>query len=334
MLVDTLALKMHVDKGVVWVLRGCEPPLSTRLCVNDTLGKGTFAGVDTVRVVGSRQNAELIVGLYEQKLKNNIKSVQVVTPLVCSTEADRRRPEAVLYHMRRFNKAPSLGGYHEVIEADFITYSLVSELARTGYIELSDKAKLLLHQHPVWQALSFVNGLHEPSCAQLLAAMIDPRWYVDLCNPDRGAKLQAYFGLVPKTQENVTKVTGKRWRHHQRCQLVRDCWMTPHTIGAVFDTYRAFDIEVGAGELTPGLRPGDFLWRIWGARMGFDGLPPDSVKADLRASQKFLNFLRLIWLAALYRDRKHYLDGSLFRSQDFFLHAVEAEAFDHHILRR
>ena len=103
---------------------------------------------------------------------------------------------------------------------------------------------------------------------------------------------------------------------------------------AVTRVYGLCDVEVVADSNLPGLRSRDFLWRVWGIRMGFDSLPADPVKAQLRASQKFISFLRLTWLAALYKARDYDGGASLFRAEDFFLHVVEADAYNHHILQR
>lgn len=89
-----------------------------------------------------------------------------------------------------------------------------------------------------------------------------------------------------------------------------------------------------------GHRPGDFAWRVWGYTLGLgDGSrqpPGDAVMADLRASQRFVKFVRGVWLNELYRDASWLPPGeNLFRSKDFFrLHLVEAEAFDHYMRDR
>ncbi len=57
MLADMLALKLHVDRGVVWGLRGNGCPVSTRLRPYDVFNSKLFRDAHTVRVVGSRQNA-------------------------------------------------------------------------------------------------------------------------------------------------------------------------------------------------------------------------------------------------------------------------------------
>lgn len=336
MLVDTLALKLHVDAGIVWTLRGCEHPASTRCNVADAIGGNLLDSKDTVRVVGTRENAELILKLYEYLSLGGIRSLQLVTPLVCSTAADRRRPEAVLYHMRRFNKSPSLGGYHEATKDDFVAYALAVELDNCDGDSLTECASRLLDEHPAWRHMTFIPDLHKVECAKLLATILDPRWYIDLCKPDRGAKLEAYLGLNPKTQDCVTsRLDGPRWRHHARCTLVADCWFSLDMFDAVNETYDKYGIK-DFGRLDEcGLRPGDFLWRIWGTHMGvpWSNKLCDHVKAQLRASQKFVNFIRLTWLAQLYSSCD-YVDASLFRASDFFPHVVEVQAYNHYILQR
>ena len=55
--------------------------------------------------------------------------------------------------------------------------------------------------------------------------------------------------------------------------------------------------------------------------------------ADLRASQRFVQFLSLIWQQAIYKDST-LPDGNspLFSPRDFFpLYVEEAQAFDHYM---
>jgi hypothetical protein len=326
MLTDTYALKMHVDEGVVWTSRGLGHPTSTHASVDYVLKIIHIAEQETVRIVGTRENAGLILQLADLRTRGELKSLQVVTPLVCSTEADRRRPEAVLYHMRRFHRAPSLGGYHEVTDDDLISYRLIEASKECEDGKLTHKAVCLLYAHPAIRPSRFICGVNMFNYARLLATIVDPRWYVDLCDPDRGSKLEAYLGLNPKTMAGVFG-EGPRWRHHDRCKLVVDCWYAKEAAHEVMHTYTEHGIGAAAETTVIGFRPGDFLWRIWGGHMGFDH-EWNPVKAVLRASQKFVQLVRLYWLAQLYSNSAVEGGASLFRTTDFFQHLVEAQAFD------
>ena len=113
---------------------------------------------ERVRVVGNMDNAPLISALYTLKLRKELESLQVVTPLVCSTHTERQDPEFVLYSMRNFTQSPSLGGFHEVTQLDYPSYALINELYYQEHgneFELTELSRRYLEAHPVWPALSF-----------------------------------------------------------------------------------------------------------------------------------------------------------------------------------
>ena len=327
---DTQALKLHVDHGFVWYLDGAGHPRSSGKTAVEFLDDAVCRNAECVRLIGNPANASLIVELYNQCLRRQLACVEVVTPLVCATERERGSPEACLHYMRRFSRAPSQGGFHKVTERDYPAYALAAEVERLRreHKPCSDMALRYLEAHPAWRPLSFVRHLDPAKMAQLLGVIIDPRWYFDPCKPDRSAKLEAWLGLNPKTQEGVTRNAARKWRHHNRCLLMRQCWKRADLVDRARAVMRTRGIEppYEGDEVTRA--PGDFLWRVWG-RWAETG---DPVKADLRASQKLLRFLRLAWLGELYRGTGQFGGGlSLFRPVDFFRYVVEAEAFERHM---
>lgn len=335
MIVETSALKLHVANGYVWALRGTAQATATSCRLKQVLAGDLVRSDDTVQLVGSVRNAELIVQLYDRKARGELRSLQLVTPLVCPVAADRKRPLSVLYHMQRFCKAPSLGGYHEVTAKDIVSYQLLTLIQSKEHKDDVQSITYLLAMHPAWRHLSFVKDLDYIKCATLLAYIRDPRWYVDLCHPDRGSKLEAFLGLTPKTQAGITWPEFGRDRHYDRCKLVYDCWHTPAMAAATATTFSKHGICVTGNTTDYGNRPCDFVWR---ARAKYAGVQPDAfnaqlVKADLRASQKFISFIRLTWLAELYREHDYERGEGLFRSADFFLHVAESEAYNQYILR-
>ena len=336
----TNVLRLHVVDERVWAALSNPLPESTHLTVPDFLHRPL--GSDHVQIMGSHANARLIAGLYDLKQKQQVERVQVCSPLAAKSAAAREGAHAAITALSMVFIPPSLGGFHEIQEDDYRSYALAAALQEWAQTRCTDqRAKILrlLHSHPAWSALSFIPTLNEFSCATLLGFLRDPRWYVDPAAPDRPSKMERYMGLDPKTQHGVAM--GQRLgHHHDRCQVVLDCWKRPELADEI---YKRFEITLpvpNSEYQDPGVAPGDFPWRVWGRylRIGVDneeGFEPDEVKADLRASQRFLLFVRHIWVDALYREgsRLPEAGASLFQPRDFFKHPVEIAAFERHQLQ-
>ena len=324
-------LKVHVSDDIVWTLDGDSLPQSSKQSIGDFLETDALKNVECVRVVGSHANARLITGLYDKKLNDEIGRLEVVTPLVCATRAERRDPELTLYNMRNFFVAPSLGGFHEVTSVDYPAYALAAELQEMpsdAPKQLNDLMRNYLEAHPAWKPLQFIRDIDEFSCAQLLSIILDPRWYIDRCNPNRIAKLNAWLGLNPKTQAGVMKEVNNSWRDHDKCLAVLNCWYKEKLKLEIFNNYVEFDIlpwDENNEDCPIGLAPCDFLWRIWMTHVD------NATIATLRASQSFVQFLRHTWLSAIYDDVSTAGSFPLFRAVDFFKYVVEAAAFENHM---
>lgn len=336
--IETQSLKLHVDHGLVWYLDRDGHPRSSGKAIEEFLDDPVCGRTECARLIGNQENAPLIVGLYDRKLRGQLASVQVVTPQVCPTANERRSPEACLYHMRRYHRAPVQGGFHEVTALDYPAYALTTEICRTAreHKPPSHLALQYLQAHPAWRPLRFIRHADPAYVASLLAEIIDPRWYFNLQNPDRGAKLEAYLGLLPKTQNGVTLPEAAKWGHHRRCATVLGCWYNGATAQRALAVMRCRGTEppFDSDEVTRD--PGDFVWRTWGERMGLGPAKrtPNAVSAALRGSQQFVGFLRLVWLASLYEGDVRAAEGGapLFRARDFFRYLVEADAFDRHMI--
>jgi hypothetical protein len=216
---------------------------------------------------------------------------------------------------------PAMGGWHEFGRDDHPAYAIAACVdygPRGG--DMNAYRRELLLQHPAWPALSFIPHLNRGKLAKLLGLILDPRWYVSLRMPKRGcdivpyhddaAKLHAYLGLDPRTMASVfglcepTDATS-------RCKLVLDTW---------------------AGDGMPTVceyrYAGYFIWRRHQREAGM-------VKGALRASQLFIDYLRLIWLDAIYCDRvgrpaapgKRPFQEGLFAPDHFFQQRAEAAAY-------
>jgi hypothetical protein len=268
---DTATLKVTCHQGLIWYLRGDGMPANSRQSVYDFMSSQTLADADTVRVAGTSGNANLLVELYEQRLRGRFSSLQVGSPLCCESADGRRDPEVLLFAMRRFSLPPSLGGWHEFNLKDYSSYLMAAELLRHKHV--TDLMRQNLRGHPTWPSLSFVEGIDVDACCLLISVILDPRWYVDTNgNPNSGSRLEQYLGLSPKTQAAVAR-GDKSWRA-DHCQIVMNCWRRQSDPISVSMSSRSF------------------LWRTW-AEKG------KGVKGDLAASKHFIAFLRLTWIQAM-----------------------------------
>jgi len=332
-LTDLDVLKVHVNSEGIWYLDGAGLPTRLATSVAEFARGDLVERANRIRLVGSAQNAELIVALYGQKCCGRLASLEVVTPLVCATRRERASPTTVLYSMRRFRRAPSQGGFHEVVDADLHSYALVYALQQDGSV--TERVLQLLSTHPAWKPLQFIPTLNPVLCARLLAHIIDPRWFVDPCRPDRGAKLHRYLGLMPAAQARVNRGGASR-RDMEWCRLVLECWKNVEREDEVVKLFELTGPFAMATAKSIGIRPGDFLWRVWGYLAGVGAgsrNPPRSgTIADLRASMRFIDFLRSTWIQELYRGAQLPDDGLLFDADYFFRQdIVAADAYRHHM---
>jgi hypothetical protein len=178
--------------------------------------------------------------------------------------------------MRKWHSHPTVkGGWHEVDAADYITYGMVQNIALNdrvseGIVELFKK------HHPIWPSLSFIPTINATICAELVALIVDPRWYSHPNNPDRLSKLEAYLGLgngrYPKHKDMVSKAWGN-----------------------VDTTWTEEELE----------DPRNFLLRT--------KLSVSGTRGTDKAAKHFISFLSAAWLSVLYSNRHEpLLDPSLF----------------------
>jgi hypothetical protein len=320
-------LKIHTAKdGLVWYVDGGHGAINTQAPIEDFLGDDACQRARHVRMVGSSGNARALCEMYKRKRIGQLLRLEVASPAVIGrTRAERDDPRLMLVRIRDSaadGLNPAMGGWHEFGPEDYPSYAIA---ACEIYDELGhDVGQIraeILAAHPAWPALSFIAHLDLNKLARLLGIILDPRWYVSLRTPRRGddiipyhddaAKMHAYLGLDPRTMAGVLGLSGESGST-DRCRLVFDTW---------------------ASKLLPQgpARPGDFLWRRYVREDG-------PVKKALRASQMFIDYLRLVWLDALYCDRagkpaapgKRPRQEGLFAPDHFFQHDKEAAAYMHH----
>jgi hypothetical protein len=325
-------LKLHTAKdGLVWYVDGGHDTVNTHATIEGFLEDAVCRRARHVRMVGSPGNAYALCLLYARKVRGELLRLEVASPAVVGrTRAERDDPRLMLVRIRDSaadGLNPAMGGWHEFGRDDYPAYAIAAadddrEDLRSPVITRAKLHRTCLELHPAWPALSFIPHLDPEKLAELLGVVLDPRWYMSLRAPRRGdaiipyhddaAKLHAYLGLDPRTMAGVLGLCPESGST-TRCRLVFETW-------------------AGLGPPAPETTPGYFLWRRYRRERG-------PLKGALRASQMFVDYLRLVWLDALYCDRardrpaapgKRPAREGLFAADHFFTQAAEAAAYDRH----
>lgn len=296
-------LKLQLaDDGRVWCARGLETPAPAP--DRDAL----LADLDhyeslQVRVIGAQFNAPLIVELYQRYCSPRMGGkLEVASPNICQTPKELHDPITALYRMRQCNLPPSLGGWHKVTELDYPAYAIAAQFLKDG--RFTEHIRRLLITHPVYPDLTFIPTLDLAATAELLATVIDPRWFIDTRNPYRLSRLKTFLGLSPRHVTDVAEGKGKG-RCACRCRLVLNAW------GGMQPTPSASEIE----------RPENFLWRRYRSAGG-------GIKGILRASQAFTAYFARAWQHRLVAKSPQRQE--LFTPQEM-LQGCEVEAYRQHL---
>lgn len=283
---DVLTLKLHTDcDGTVWFADGTRIPVTSGICAQEFVKSlNSREGRLYVRMVGSHANARLITMLHRRCQAAGL--LEVVSPLICGTASERTTAAVSLYRMRQCNLPSSLGGWHRITDLDYPAYAMIRQFQDDN--EYNDHVLALLKCHPAWHDLKFVSTMSAEWAAWLLTFIIDPRWYIDRQYPDRISKLQAYLGLTPKIMARVADGDHAAGAA-SRCRAVLGSW---------YDLGPPEDVEYES--------PGNFLWRIYNSAGG-------GPRGMLRASQKFIVYLRQTWLQAISGRAELFMPEMLFK---------------------
>lgn len=248
----------------------------------------------SVRVLGTSANAELIVSLYNQRLTTGLPQfIKIGSPGCCRNLRDI---VTVFHDMMENALPPSVGGWHELAEADYRTYAALAAYQKDG--KLSDRVLKLLEVHPAIPALTFIPSINWDYAIEFLDLMVDPRFHIDRKYPDRNGQLKSFFGLGRGTNSGIYNVRAflsgrEEWKHdsYHRARVVLGTW------------YNDVETVIGAGGA---VSPDNFLMRVVRQMLveGDDRADQDVV-AVLKASHIFLRFVKEVWLDSLTPPR-HY----------------------------
>ncbi len=261
---DESILKIHVAAdGRVWHADGIQTPSVTQHTIGSYVASLVARPGLHVRMLGTADNAEMLVRLYNQYAISI--TIEVATPDICENAAELNDPTIALYRMRQCLRPASLGGWHRFTKHDYASYLLATE---PGNPAVTMRA---MDQHVCLHDLCFVKTINLPSAAAMLGTIIDPKWFIDLQHPERLSRLRMYLGLTPFYMQHVLDGQAKCQRA-KRCQLVLQAW------GG--DKPRPSSVEM--------FHPGNFLWRRVEAAGG-------GIKGLLRASATFITYCVRTW---------------------------------------
>jgi len=300
MLMDDV-LRLHTDgDGNVWA--GCNGYLAidTQLQPEVFVREGMFQHASKVRVIGCRQNADLIVKAFAQQHGDYAihQEVRIVSPAICLSQHRLNDPEFVLQRLWQPGlNAMTPWSWHPMENGDYTAYLLASTMQKEGD-EPGDIFLRTFQYHPAWAACSFVPTSDMWEAGKLAVEIVDPRWYNHPERPQRSSKLMSYLGLNPANCNAVWDGPAVGIKQ-ARARLVADAW---------FGNYQGHNID----------EPSNFLWRIF-RHHGENG------KGLLLASKAFVQFVKLVWLQYLLPSRH------IFDPEVFFKHEYEVEAFKSHL---
>lgn len=289
--------KLSLDSnGEVWVIAGNKMPSCTHMGVEEYTSNLEKSGAypSSLRILGSSSNAELIVRLYGLKSKGYIKSIELGSPSISSSDD----AASSLMRMRMSNLPASLGGWHEMNQNDCISYG-VGVLMRSATSGSHLRACELMKQHPVWGYVNFIPHINDMFFTKVMARIADPRWFIDPTHTNRLSRLYAWLGLCngPQTDEKLVKKFD-----------VYSCWSEGLT---------------GSSEAMA--RPGWFIIREGNIRWK-DHKP---WVRTLRMSQLFIKFLNVSWTDCIYPYPNNWMEKIL-EPGIFFNSSVDSLGFATH----
>ena len=296
-------MRLHVSPdGVVWL--GCDgtPYRNTGLtpwafAESDEHGE-TLDNAREVRLLGTRDNAPLIVKLHERWIHapGRVKPpVMLGSPTVVPA-LGRASPAEVLHQLYQ-PRVPSMlaGMWHPLTTHDYSSYALIDSLHGRPYGgEVPGVTRKIAARHPAWPAVSFVDKADADAACWLLSDVTDPRWFRHPLRPDRPSRLHAFLGLCPV---NIRYIVGQGPpdRHAERAENVLNVW--------------------GAG--------GGFVRRLAASY-------PDERRGLLAGSKMLVAFVAGVWLDAVRPPSSAYT----FRADAFFPQKADAVAFEKHRTNR
>ncbi|MCI0421481.1 MAG: hypothetical protein L0312_20030 [Acidobacteria bacterium] len=305
---DQTAVRLHVGKdGLVWY--GDDSCLAENSFLDPdnflcSQGYVDWEKANDVRVLGTKDNAKLIIGLSTMLRRRRLNTtIQMGHPCICPTKASRDKPQDVLHYLWRASPSgPSPGGWHPITFGDHCTYTLIMALDECGD-NVDDRVRTVVRYHPAWPVLSFIPTLNEDFGCKLLAEMVDPLWFSHSLRSGRHTRLFAHFGL---SLTNVTALFDDSGEHAVGRNIERAV--------IAISTWYHYQAKPTTG----------FLWRIYEQHVA-----SDDVRGVLIATQCLLELIWWVWFTAVASPHPELT----FKPELFFKDGNEATAFQRHCAR-
>jgi len=293
--------RVHTDRhGRIWSAAGGARRLFDS--IEGFLGCAEFRYARRVQALGSSANAKLIVAMHAFR---ESKVIQIGSPAICLTKVERGDPEMVLDLMKDLDGcASSIGGFHQLTSYDFTIYNLVSNMQDGGW-RPNDTARRLVKYHPAWLAFSFLPTCNQDKACQLMARIIDPRWFINAGRPNRLQRLYNYLGLNKTNFDRQLHPEKRAGHNYDYGMLTLSAWSGRWCAGPHEQIYD----------------PANFLCRI----VDQHDYEPHGYYL---ATRRFIQFLRAVWLDAIAPPGR-----CLFVPDHFFTETAEKRAFATHCNR-
>jgi hypothetical protein len=275
-------IRLHTDQdGRIWVQDRGEEPRAMGTDPDWLVTQWWLQEAVTIRLLAGLYNADLIAALHGSRCVNK-KPRRVLLGNPNLLPLEQKRLTTIFSRMDGWDMPPSLGGWRELTDTDYVTYALAGVLQKS-HGKLNNLAERLLRSHPAWPAVSFLSTTKLEAVCQLICEILDPRWHVDPTKPDARKRIHSRLGLGHSGLTNIGYVLGVETqpdRGIENARLVLEAWT--------------------GGDLRPPevIDASAFLWRIAMKE-------PSGAKGLLRASQVFLTFLHDVWLDNLTPMRQY-----------------------------
>jgi len=314
-------LRLHTDcDGVVWCGQNGVRAVNSKLSPEEFVYRNAFKTAKTVRILGIRDNASLIVQSYDAQKKNtrsprsaadiviNKKGavLDIGSPLICPVASLREDPVEVLQRMwQPDTNARLVSNWRRVDSNIFNSYLLainVSEMhdQSATYDEAYNKAASIFRYHPLYRFFGFFSSTNVALRMRWVSEVLDPHWFIHADKPHRMTKLTRFLGLTPSNFKSIMsseETVFSPGRPEYRAVLTYGCWKTMGIDGVDYSV------------------PCNFLWRIYKhCGCGWKGA--------LAASKAFVRFAFLQWCDNLNPSRR-----PLFDPKTYFSSSKEVEAY-------
>lgn len=155
----------------------------------------------TYRVIGVPQNYKIIISLYLALLSKEIKGRLLVgSPSVCHRYQNSSLQ--LLHCIAVLNPHDNLPHTWHTVDStsyrNFLLLQIKQDRIYDASTKIKDRVQHWYLQHityPFWQFLKIEQ--HSDLVLDILASIVDPRWYFNVKHPNRLTRLDSHFGLMP-----------------------------------------------------------------------------------------------------------------------------------------